>query len=287
MRSRSPAFPLLLAAVAVAGPADARHENKERRTFDAHPITARWRVTGGGSPNSFDTRLAYSPTGLVGGSIQAEDDLGLDEETDTLALAAQYRLSRRHRLQATITDLDRTATRWITKQIEWGDVTYDVGAVIDSRLRTSLFRFKWKYSFSDGGRLDAGLSAGLSTFGIEASLSGEGSVDDGMGGTVLRGTTEGATFIAPVPLIGFWVDYAFSPRWIVRTSAESIDLSIGANSGRVLETEFTAEYYVSRLVGLGFGLTGYDLEYSKDEEDQRIGVNYRVKSLAGYLSFVF
>jgi len=152
---------------------------------------------------------------------------------------------------------------------------------------TSLFRFKWKYSFSDSGRLDAGMSAGLATFNFDVSLAGEGTVDDGMGGTVVQGTAEGAEFIAPVPLLGFWVDYAFTPRWIVRFSTEALDLSVGSHEGRVLQSAFTAEYYVTQLIGLGFGLNGSDMQYTQDEEDQRLGVRYKVKSFAGYMSFVF
>jgi len=283
MRIRRTAISLLLLLLAASGAAVARDKTKERKHFDARPITSRWRVVGGTFLSTFDTRVAYSPRGLVGGFIQAEDDLGLSEEINTFGASARYRLSDRHRLEAAFTLIDRTATRTVTDQIDWGDVVYEVGAEVTTGLRTNLFSVKWKYSFSDSGRLDAGLSAGLSTFEIDASLSGQGTIN----GVPKAGATEGAAFVAPVPLIGFWVDYAFSPRWIMRASAESIDLSIGSNKGRVLQTQFSAEYYVSKLVGLGFGLSGIDIEYTQDENNKRIGLNYQIKSFTGYLSFVF
>jgi len=283
MRTRKTTTCLVLALFATAGVAEARDAVKQRKVFDARAITSRWRVSGGTFLSTFDTRIAYSPNGLVAGFIQAEDDLGLDQEINTFGVNARYRLSDRHRLELAGTLLDRTATRVIEDEITWGDVVYDVGATVRTELQTNLFSFKWKYSFSDSGRLDAGLSAGLSTFDIAASLSGNGEVN----GSQVAGATEGAAFVAPVPLIGFWVDYAFTPRWIVRASAEAIDLSIGSNEGRVLQTLFSAEYYVTKLVGLGFGLTGVDVEYSQKEDRKRIGVDYRIKSFSGYLSFVF
>lgn len=282
------ALSLSLALVAGAGVADAKEEKKkERKVFEAKPITSRWRVVGGTALNSFDTSAAFSPEALAGVSVHLESDLGLEEETETWIAGATYRLSDRHRLEASVTDFSRDSVRVIDQQIEWGDVVYDVGATVTSNFDSSLFKFKWKYSFADTGRLDAGLSAGLSTFDFDVSLAGEGLIDDGMGGQVLAQTKEGAAFVAPVPIFGFWVDYAFSPRWIVRLNAEAIDLSIGAHNGRVLQSNYLAEYYVSKLVGLGFGLTSSSITYSQNTQEQQIGFDYKVKSFAGYLSFVF
>ena len=55
----------------------------------------------------------------------------------------------------------------------------------------------------------------------------------------------------------------------------------------MLQSAFTAEYYVSQLIGLGFGVNGSDMQYTQDEENERLGVRYKVKSFVGYLSFVF
>jgi len=115
---------------------------------------------------------------------------------------------------------------------------------------TTITKFKWRYSFSDSGRLDAGLTAGLSTFLLKISLEGEATLHiDGEEQGELVEADEGEQFLAPIPLIGFYVHYAFTPRVIMRVGADALDLSIGEHTGRVLETELLAELYASDLAG--------------------------------------
>jgi len=159
--------------------------------------------------------------------------------------------------------------------------------VIDTRLDTRIVRFRWEDDVSDSRRLDAGLSAGLSTFEIGVGLRGAGVIVDDDGPRFEDEAEEGSDFIAPVPVIGFYLDYAFTPRSILRASAESIELSVSQNRGRVVTTEIALEYSVSRLVGLGLGLGHQSIEYGKNTEGKRLQARYQVQSLNAYLSFSF
>jgi len=84
-----------------------------------------------------------------------------------------------------------------------------------------------------------------------------------------------------------WIDYAITPRLLVRASGEAVNFSISGNAGRVLDSGFFFEYYFTRLFGLGFGFTSTDIEYGKDEDDKFLRVNYRIDAFQTYLSFVF
>lgn len=98
---------------------------------------------------------------------------------------------------------------------------------------------------------------------------------------------EGQQFLAPIPLIGFYVHYAFTPRVIMRVGADALDLSIGEHTGRVLETEFLTEFYVSDLAGIGLGLATSDIQYGRSVDNERLDIQYRITSFVAYFTYVF
>jgi hypothetical protein len=186
-----------------------------------------------------------------------------------------------------VTELGRTATRTIDGEIEWGDYIFRAEGKVGTELDTRIFKLTWRYDFSDMDRLNAGFVAGLSTFDLGITLSGEARLETSAGDEWIEGVVEGASAVAPVPVFGFFLDYALSPRWVLRFGADLIDLSISSYSGRVLESDFAVEYTVTDWFGVGAGLGGTDLEFRSDENDEAFAVRYRFSYLGAYASFSF
>ena len=289
MRRKPNLLLLVVIATILASPAIAAEEARhERKDFDATPITSRWRVWAGGGLNNVTTEVGFTPTGLIGGLIRLEDDLGLEDNVSSTSVGASVRIGRHHRLQLAIDDINRTSRQRLDKSFEFGDYVFDVGAEIRTEFRTTMVKFKWKYSLSNSRRLDAGLSAGLSTFALALSLEGEATLDiDGEAQGELAEAAEGQQFLAPVPLIGFYLNYAFTPRIIIRVGADALDLSFAEHRGRVLESNFLMEFYVSDLAGIGVGVTTTDIEYGRKVDQEQLDIRYRISSFVGYFSYVF
>jgi len=219
--------------------------------------------------------------------IILEDALGLDEQTNTYVVGATYRFNQRHSLGLSATDLRRTASRVIDDEIEWGDYVYRANATVSSELDMRIYKLTYRYDFSESDRLNAGFLAGLSTFDIGLTLSGEARLEGDTGEEWVEGVSEGADVIAPVPVVGFFLDYALSARWITRFQADLIDLSVGDSRGRVIETEFSIEHSITDLFALGLGLGGSDVEYRSDEGDEKLGVTYRFNTVGVFAVFTF
>jgi hypothetical protein len=262
-------------------------EQQKRPDFATRTLTSDWQITLGGNLTTFNTAAAWAPKGLAGAAIDIEDVLGLDEQTSTFVLAVQYRFNRRHSLGLSVTELDRTASRVIDGDIEWGDYIYRAEGMVETDLDTRIFKLAWRYDFSDMDRLNAGFLAGLSTFDLGITLSGEARLESSAGDEWIEGVVEGASAVAPVPVVGFFLDYALSPRWVLRFGADVIDLSISSYSGRVLEADFAVEWAVNEWLGVGAGLGGTDLEYRSDEDGETFGLRYRFNYLGAYASFSF
>lgn len=278
---------ILLVAFATCSTASLAGSKGKNPKYVGTQITDRWVVRAGFFSAAFDTEAAFAPAKVLGAIIRLEDDLGLDSQVDTAIVAGRYRFNDRHQIGFSYASLDRSASKVLDKDIEFGDYVFKSGSNLSTKFGTSMFRVKWKYNVAEGDRLAAGFGLGLSTFAIGLGLNGTIEVDDGTGGQVLRAAEEGADFIAPVPLIGMWIDYAIMPRLLVRASVEAVSFSISGNSGRVLDSAFLLEYYFTRLFGLGFGVTSTDIEYAKDEDDKFLRVSYRIDAFQTYLSFVF
>jgi hypothetical protein len=272
--------------VGVAAAAD-KSTVSSRPEFDAASLTSRWRIAIGGAINIFDTRAAWTPSGLTGATIELEDVLGLAEDTQTGTVAASYRFNGRHSLELRATDLSRSATRTIEEEIEWGDVIYRADAQVDSRFDFTSLETRWRYDFSDSGRLNSGLLLGLSTFRVSLGLEGEARYEDEDDIEWVDGVVEEVDVLAPVPMIGFFIDYAMSRQWILRVEASATDLDISDHEGRVVGTRMGIEYEVSRLVALGMAIGTTDIEYRQEKQDEKLGVDYRVSSLEAHLSFSF
>jgi hypothetical protein len=258
-----------------------------RRDISVPALTSPWRVFAGVNLTSFDTEAAWSPQGLAGAVIILEDTLGLEENTSTFIVGASYRFDRRHSLGFSATDLRRTATRRIDGEIEWGDYIYRADGLVDSELDTRIFKLTYRYDFSDTDRLNAGFAAGLSTFDVGLTLTGEARLESDNGDEWIEGVAEGADAIAPVPVLGFFLNYAITPRWITRFQADLIELSIGDSEGRVIEVEYVIEFAVSDVVSLGIGLGGTDLEYRSEKKGERFGVGYQFSYLGAHATFAF
>ncbi len=259
----------------------------KRPEFDAPALTSTWTVRFGGSFDAYDTLLAWSPKGLGGTVIPVEDTLGLDESDETFMLGAVYQFNRRHSIELSLNEVRRSADRILDEEIEWGDYIYRAEGEIESELNIAVLGLKYKYDFSDSGRLNAGFSVGLSTFRIEASIAGEARIDDGSGEEWVEGIVEGTDVLAPVPQIGVFLDYALTRTWLVRFSAEVIDLDISGHSGRVVHTVMGIEYGFTDSFSVGLNIGTMDLEYRTERGDDMFGVDYKVKSVGGYLSWAF
>jgi hypothetical protein len=262
-------------------------DDTRREDVSTSQLTSKWRIFAGGNFTDFNTTAGWSAQGLAGAVILVEDTLGLDAQTTTFILGASYRFNRRHSLGLSATDLRRTASRALEGEIEWGDYVFRGSATVRTELDTRIFKLTYRYDFSDMDRLNAGFAVGLSTFDIGLTLSGEARLESDDGEEWVEGVVEGADGIAPVPVFGFFLEYALSPRWITRFQADLIELSLGDYGGRVVEADFAIEYAVSDAFALGLTLGGTDLEYRAEEDDEKFGIRYRFSYVGAHAGFTF
>ena len=133
-----------------------------------------------------------------GTELNLEDDLGLDSSITVARLGGYLWLGRRHRLDLSVFDLSREATRQITHTIDFGDQTFDIDTVVTTQDDLTIGKIDYTFAVlnRDHGYLGVigGLYVGAVTMTLSAAVSTSVS-----NGTRERAETKDLT--APLPVI--------------------------------------------------------------------------------------
>jgi hypothetical protein len=202
-----------------------------------------------------------------GTEVSFEDDLGFD--TNVLALRADlgYRLGKRHRLNLAYNWVNRGSTHELTRDIIFGDNTYELGADVDAKLDTVDIDLKYGYSFVRNDVAEVGASIGFHVLRVNSSLSVVGS-GGGVGG---ERNSEG-NVTAPLPVIGLYGRGAFSSKFFLNGGMQLFAISIDRFGGHFFDLEGTLEYLLAKHFIIGAGYTWNQMEVTQDQGDKRVWV---------------
>ena len=172
----------------------------------------RFRLDLGGFFQSFDTTLRLDSAALGRGTeINLEDDLGQDTTKTSFRASGYWRFGRHGRFDFGVITWSRSATKTITKDIEFGDHVYHAGATLDSRLTATQVDAYYAYSFVNTGEVELGAKLGFSAIFNSVKVEGTGSIT-GPGGTVSANrAADDRSVVAPVPAVGLYGRFTLLP----------------------------------------------------------------------------
>ena len=217
-------------------------------------------VIGGYFPTvDSDIRLD-APDGSRGTDFDLEDDLGLDETTATGFGYFRWRFAPRHRVELEVFALNRDGTSVATKPFRIGNVTGDVGVRLDSSFDITIGRITYGYSFIHDSKQELGILAGLHLADASASIAMQGDLT--IGGTAFTNSAakQGGDLVLPLPHIGGYYSYAFTPKLTGSVNVLAFYLDVGDVRGGLLEVDGTLHYKITKHFGIGGGLKYFDLD---------------------------
>jgi hypothetical protein len=167
--------------------------------------------------------------------------------------------------------IKRKGSRDIDLTIQWGDQTFAVNDVIKSELDTGVLKLGYTYSFYHNDDVELGLSAGLHTSIMRASLSDS------------SGVSQAETITAPLPVFGFLMDYHITPRWTAKLSTQYFAIDVWKVRGLLSDTLIATEYRFTRHLGAGLGFNHYGTAAELEGEN---AVLTERSSFRGFLAYV-
>ena len=217
----------------------------------------------------------YRPTkkNTLGASAELPDDNLQDsvdstESQSTGMLDLRWRYTENWSFQANIwaTNSDSRETLNEDFQSPIGDEVFQKGSFIGTGIDTTIARLFWGRSFSNSPNTDWGVGLGLHMMEIDAYVEGQISVTGGgVGETAFR--RESASATAPLPNLGIWYMYSWSPKWVVITRLDFLDVTFDEFSGRMIDASVGVNYQMSDHFGVGLAVNAFDLDVEVDADD--------------------
>jgi len=223
------------------------------------------------------TNITILSNAGIGSGINFKDDLG-GKDTDSIPrIDAYYRFNNRHRMDFTSFNVERPGSKTLTVDLTIGDETYNATETLTSKIKYTLYKLGYAYSFYHSADVELSLLAGLSftTYDISYSL------EDGS-----RADTSDVT--APLPTIGLSMGYKISPNWSVHYKSESFFIELDdAIKGALLTYELDIEYKLFNNFAIGAGVSrlSTNVDIKKDNWKGSIEDSHRGFLLYGTLYF--
>jgi hypothetical protein len=242
-----------------------------------HPaLTDTWQFQLGAYWAKVDTTaFLNSSAGVRGTSLSFEDDLGLDDSKTMPAFLASVRLGQRWRIEFEYLSLSRDNSRAVSRTINWGDRSFTVGTVVSSNFDTDIYRLSGGYSFIKDNRSELGVALGFHVTDFDLGLSAAG-----VG-------AQSADALAPLPTIGLYGAYAFTPRWLLSGRLDYFSLSHGDYDGSLVNASVGVDYRIARNFGVGIAYRHVDYDLTVTRNRFNGGVEYKFNGPVFYLNASF
>jgi hypothetical protein len=158
--------------------------------------------------------------------------------------------------------------------------TFLPGTSIGMGVDTTIARLFWGRSFFRKPNHDWGAGIGLHWLEIDAYVQGK--IDTGGGSTGFN--RENASASVPLPNLGIWYMYSWSPNWVLTSRFDWLEVTVDEFSGSMYDVSVGLNYQMSDHFGLGFGISGFLLDVEVDSqawggaklENRQIGPNLSV-----------
>ena len=200
-----------------------------------------------------------------GDNIDFEDALNLEDSETTLAINFRWRYSRNWSLFGQYWAVDSEGGAILTQDIEFEGETYQAGTFARSGVKNTVARMFFGRSFlNNTPGHELGLGLGLHLMEIDAFI--EGQVISGAT-TVFR--RESVSAPIPLPNLGAWYMYSWSPKWVFQARVDWLSVDLGDYSGGLLGGMVGVNYQISDTFGVGLSYNTFGIDVDADGSDIR------------------
>ncbi len=157
------------------------------------------------------------------------------------------------------------------REIEFGNVTFPVGATVDSKFDYQIAKLTYSYSLLQNQNVDLAVAAGVYTAFYDFRST-----------DIETGATEGEDGTAPVPVFGLRGAFLINPRWMANAYLEYFEIDNSDVDATYIDTTISLEYRIGErtCVGVAYKLVNVDGE--DKGSDDAVAFDYD-----GFLLYLF
>jgi hypothetical protein len=201
------------------------------------------------------------------------DEIGTSTTEGNASLALRWRYTENWSFWAQAWTASNSTTATVKEDFSFGDDPVTVKAGSDITLETDLdiLRLFFGRSFFKKPKSEWGAGIGLHWMELGASVTSNLDTDPP---TDFNGT-HGASVKAGVPLpnLGVWYMYSWSPKWITTVRADWLDVDLGEYSGNMYDVSVGVNWQFSKHVGVGLAYQAFDFEAKVNGTDDNLSID--------------
>lgn len=212
--------------------------------------------------------------------IDFTDELNLRKSDETFDIEFGWRFGKKWSLLTQYFESSGATGLALKEDVEWGDVVFEQGTNVVAGQNFSLVRVFFGRDFATSERHDAGVGVGFHWLEIGAFVEGE-AIISGVG-TIFR--RESVRIAAPLPNIGAWYRYSWSPKWAFRTRYDWLSASIDGYDGTMTNASIGLNYQMFENFGIGLNYNDFDLDIDVNKTNWNGSLRTSYQGLVIYLS---
>jgi hypothetical protein len=199
---------------------------------------------------------------VPGDEIDFEEGLRVGESQTTGSMNFRWRFGEKWSLWGQYWQVDSDAGASLDEDIEWGDLTFKEGTFANAGIDLSIARLFFGRKFDMAPQHELGIGAGLHWMELGAYM--EGQIITEQSDTEFHRANASAEF--PLPNIGGWYMYSWSPKWVLQARVDWLRASIGDYSGGLWNGQAGINWQAFKHVGLGLYYNVFYLDVDVDKE---------------------
>lgn len=234
----------------------------------SHPVLSGRFYLGAGAyfpDKNFKVRVAGRLEPELNRDIDFEEAFKIDNSETTGAGEFRWRFGEKWSVSGQYWTISDSSTAVLTEDIEWEDVVFEEGTFASAGVGLDVARLFFGRDFSSGPQHEFGVGAGFHWLEVEAYVAGQ--IKTSLGDSeAYRGAVDAS---APLPNIGAWYTWAWSPKWALQTRLDWLSASVGDYSGSLWNAKVGINWAVFEHFGITASWNFFKLDVDVDKSDWR------------------
>ncbi len=195
--------------------------------------------------------------------VDLDEALNLSDSQTTGSINFRWRFGKKWSLWGQGWSTNNTGKAVLEEDVPWEDVVFKEGTFAKGGIEVDVVRAFFGRQFDLAPQHEFGIGAGLHWMSLDTFIEGEIIIDDST--TEFQRVSADASF--PLPNIGAWYLYSWSPKWMFQARLDWLSASIGDYSGSLWDGQAGINYQAFKNIGFGLYYNIFVLDVDIDKSD--------------------